>query len=138
VVAVAVLVATTAGCPPPEKPKADAGPPPGAVIHVKKGGDGKGAIASSPDGITCDNDCINGADFTFSSETTKITLTATAARDALFDNWHCDGKKDGIPLTSIDKQEASLDVVDDAKPEGLEWTCTAAFRQLWTIQIVFS
>lgn len=132
-----VVVALAAACPPPEQPH-DAGPPPGAVIHVKKAGDGHGAILSSPDGINCDNDCSDETSFTFGEGVSKVTLTETPARDALFDNWHCEGTKKGTPLNPIDTQTGALDVFDDASPNGIDLTCTATFRQLWTIQVVFS
>ena len=125
-----------AACPPPDPGPDDAGPPPGATLHVRKGGDGHGAITSNPDGVACDNDCADGADNTYSAGVTKVTLTATPARDALFDNWHCEGSKSGTPQTSTDTLSATFDAFDDPAPKGLDWTCTATFRQLWTILVI--
>jgi hypothetical protein len=91
-----------------------------------------------PDGIDCDQDCLDGADETFTEADSTISLTATAARDALFSNWHCDGSKDGQPLTSVDVEDATLAAVHDDDPQGIELTCTASFRQLRTVLVIFS
>jgi hypothetical protein len=130
------LPALLSACPPPGD-GGDAGPPPGAVVHVVKGGDGNGSVKSAPEGIDCDTAC-DAQDLTLDPEVTTLTLTATPARDALLEEWRCEGTKDGEPLSTVVVQTADVVAFDDDDPEGVDVTCTATFRQLWTLLVVFS
>lgn len=132
---VAALSFAWSACPAPEA-VVDAGPPPGATVHVVKGGDGHGAITSTPDGIACDNECAGPVEASYPATVKKITLNAVAQRDALFANWSCGGEKNGQPLTTIVVDDGTLDVVDDPDPAGIDVTCTATFKQLWTILVL--
>src|ERR1043166_2072204 len=136
VVVVAGVVVAVAGCPPPPPPPVDAGQA-GAAVHVVKGGDGHGTLKSVPEGIDCDALC-DSDDATFGPDVTTTTLHAEAARDALFDSWNCGGPKDGAPLTTQVVQSPDVVPFTDDDPAGIDVTCTATFRQLWTILIIFS
>lgn len=133
-----LALAIAAGCPPPpdDTDDTDAGTP-GALVRVVKAGDGTGSIASTPEGVDCDTACAE-QEVSFPLESTAVTLTATPARDALFERWSCAATRGGEPLDPIVVTTAEVTAFDDANPRGLAVTCTAAFRQLWTLQVVFS
>ncbi len=135
-VGAACLTALAAGCPPPTAPPADAGPPPGASVHVLKGGDGHGALKSDPELVDCGALC-DAQDVVFPAEATTFTLKATPARDALFESWSCDETRSGEALPSQVVATTDVRFTDD-DPASLDVTCTASFRQLWTILVVFS
>lgn len=131
---VAVVALAGAGCPSPPPPPVDAGPPPGALVHVVKSGDGHGTVKSAPAGIDCEGTC-DAQDASFAHDAARVTLTATPARDALFAGWECNATKNGDPLQPVTESNVAVVAVDDADPAGLDVTCTASFRQLWTLLV---
>jgi hypothetical protein len=130
------LAAALAGCPPPSGPP-DGGPPPGAVVRVVKAGDGLGTVQSDPPGIDCDTACAE-AEHAFAAEVPIVTLTARPARDALFERWSCVASREGEPLAPRAGNATVIEAVDDEEPQGIEVSCTAVFRKLWTLQVFFS
>lgn len=133
-------VLLAAGCDPrctEPPPPPDAGPPPGAVLHVLKSGDGNGSIESDPEGVDCGTDCPDQL-VSYTVETTTVTLIAEAARDALFENWTCTSTKNGEPQPQVVLSDLEIVAFDDPDPDGLEVECTARFRQLHTLLVIFA
>lgn len=118
-------------------PPVDGGPPPGATLTAQKSGDGTGEFESDPAAIDCSTDCAAQV-ARFADDVTTVTLTAEPARDALFESWTCNGSKNGEPLQQVVTQEETVVAFDDEDPEGLDVLCTASFRQLHTLLVVFA
>lgn len=119
-------------------PPRDAGPGAGAIVRVLKAGDGRGTITSEPEGIECDVNCDDQV-LELTEATTTLTLTAEPALDALFENWTCSPTKNGEPQTQVGPLE-DLEILafDDVDPVGVDVECTARFRQLHTLLIIFA
>jgi hypothetical protein len=136
-----LLLASLAGCDPrcaEPPPPVDAGPAAGAVVRVLKAGDGRGTIESDPEGIDCEVDCTE-QELALTVETTSMTLTAEPALDALFENWTCTATKDGEPQPQRLLEDLEIPAFDDTDdPVGLEVECTARFRQLHTLLVIFA
>lgn len=136
-----LLLGALAGCDPrcaEAPPPRDAGPGAGAIVRVAKAGDGTGTITSEPEGIDCEVDCAEQV-LELTEETTALTLTAEPARDALFENWTCAATKNGEPLTQVGPlEDLEIPAFEDADPVGLDVECTARFRQLHTLLVIFA
>lgn len=134
-VACAALPACPAGCPAGPDPTPDSGPP-GVTLTVTKTGDGTGTFRSEPDGIDCDGACP--------SQTIELapgaalSLVVEPARDANLIDALC-----GVTFPDNGTDERVL--VDDTiaavaaeDPGGTEINCSAEFRQVHTLQVLFS
>lgn len=135
------LLVSFAGCDPrcaEPPPPADAGPGAGAAVRVLKGGDGTGTIVSDPEGIDCEVDCDEQL-LELTEETTTMTLVAEPARDALFESWTCTSTKNGEPQPQVGPlTDLEILAFDDADPVGVDVECTARFRQLHTLLVIFA
>lgn len=122
-------------CPPGGEPTPDAGPP-GVTLTVTKSGDGRGSFQSDPDAIDCDDAC--------DTQTVELVpgtayeLRVEAARDANRIAAMCG-------VTFPDLTTAQREIVDDTiaavaadDPGGTQVTCDAEFRQVHTLQVLFS
>ncbi len=125
--------ACTLACAPPSNPSDGPHVDTKALrVTVVKGGDGLGGVVSDPEGIDCSTDCTDAArDFAIGG---NVVLVAEAARDALFGGWAC--TKNGNPERNT--QDASIVAALPNDDEGDEIVCTANFRQLHTLLVVFS
>lgn len=139
VLGVAQLIAAgvVGGCMNSEPPSSDGGPAPGAVVVVRKGGDGNGLTKSTPEGIDCDTACEEQR-LSLAADVTSLTLQATPARDALFAEWRCETSKNGLAGNPIVVTTPEVEAFADEEPAGVEVQCTATFRQLYTLQVFFS
>lgn len=136
---VCIVAMLLAGCDEPARPL-DEGPAAGAVVAVHKSGDGRGTIASDPEGIACEGACAQ-QELALTVETATLTLTAAPARDALFESWTCVTTRGGTsesPRVSRQLAVVAFDEPDAAKLTQLVVECTARFRQLHTLVIVRS
>jgi hypothetical protein len=106
------------------------------VLRVAKSGDGTGVLVSDPEGILCDTACVDGESFTFAPEVTRVTLTAQPARDALFERWECTTRQDGVS-TPREVRQPSFEI-EEASPVGVDIECTAFFKKVTTLQVLFA
>lgn len=134
-VALAILPACPVGCPGGPDPEADAGPP-GVTLTVTKTGDGTGIFRSDPDGIDCDGACPNQT--VKLAPGTAMSLRVEPSRDANLMDALCG-------VTFPDSTTAQRELVDDTiaavaadDPAGTDITCQAEFRQVHTLQVLFS
>lgn len=133
--AIVVLVGLMAACPPGSEGTPDAGPP-GVTLTVTKSGDGSGSFRSDPDGIDCDDACDTQSVELLPG--TALSLRVEPARDANLIAALCG-------VTFPDLTTAQREIVDDTvaavtaeDPGGTEITCNAEFRQVHTLQVLFS
>lgn len=130
--AIGWLALLCSGC--PQQPGGDGGGDPAdktLTMVVQKDGDGLGSVLSDPEGIDCGTDCeTQEREFVIGG---NVVLTAEPARNALFAGWACTLPEGEARGGLEDAVVAGLP--DDA--EGTRITCTATFRQLYTL-LVFS
>lgn len=133
--ALAALPACPLVCPGGPNPEADAGPP-GVTLTVQKTGDGTGSYRSDPDGIDCDGAC-DSQSITVAPGT-AMSVRVEPSRDANLIDALCG-------VTFPDRTTAQRALVDDTieavladDPAETIVTCSAEFRQVHTLQVLFS
>jgi hypothetical protein len=149
--ALALALLTLGGClcagPTPDEPGGAEAVGATVVLHKVGDGtgiDGRGTVESDPAGIDCDDNCVDdgatpAATFAFPPEVTEVTLTAEAERTALFESWTCQSALAGGALgDTVTETALEFVVLDNPEPTGVIVECTATFKQLRTIQIIFS
>jgi hypothetical protein len=108
-----------------------------ATITLAKDGDGRGELRTLPTGLVCDVDCDSAA-HTF-VDVDAVTVVVEPARDAMFRGVVCVPAAEGIDVQRSDTLEDGSDVrlvlsaIHDGV--GIDWTCTATFVQVQTLQV---
>jgi hypothetical protein len=132
------LLASVSGCafddPPPEPPP----DPVPSTIAFSKDGDGTGEMRTLPGGLICDVDCDADA-FTF-EDTDVVTVVVQPARDAMFRSLVCTPSLEDVTPQRADALddggEARLSLATIVDGDGVDWTCTATFSQVQTLQVL--
>jgi hypothetical protein len=120
----------------------DANPPPPppvpATVTFAKDGDGTGEMRTLPAGLICDVDC-DADSFTF-EDVDAVTVVVEPARDALFRDLVCEASTADVPPQRLDALddggEARLTLATIDGGVGIDWTCTAHFVQVQTLQVL--
>jgi hypothetical protein len=119
--------------PPPREP-----PPITAVVDVAKDGDGRGSWRSLPAGVLCDVDC-DAATHTF-ADVASVVVVVEPDRDALFRGAECVSGAAATDVISVgtldDAGEARLTLPTIVDGAGVNWSCTADFAQVQTLQVL--
>lgn len=81
-------------------------PFPSYNLEIRKAGNGKGTVTSTPYGISCDNNCTeSSAEF---SNSEAVTLTASASSDSTFTGWSGDSCSGVGPCNLVMDQAHSV------------------------------
>jgi hypothetical protein len=125
----------------------DDGPPPPprkrpvvSTLDVAKAGDGRGVVRTLPAGLICDVDC-DGGSFDY-EDVEALTVVAELGRNANFEELRCQ-HGDDAPLVkdALDEaggDEATLELPTIVDGEGQDWSCTASFLLVHTVQVLAS
>ncbi len=122
-------------CPPGGDQPPDAGPP-GVTLTVTKAGDGSGSFRSDPDGIDCDDACDTQTVELVPG--TALSLRVEPARDANLISSMCAVTFPDLSTAQRALADDTLPAVSADDPGGTEITCEAEFRQVHTLQVLFS
>ncbi|MBM4281717.1 MAG: hypothetical protein FJ137_13485 [Deltaproteobacteria bacterium] len=137
-VGLALTVVGAAACLPEDPPPDPPPPPVPATVTFAKAGNGRGELRTLPVGLLCDVDCGH-ASFTF-EDVAAVTVVVEPARDALFRGLACVPSADGIEPVRLDalddEPEARLTLATIVGDVGVDWTCTATFLQVQTLQVL--
>jgi hypothetical protein len=127
-----------AGCLPDDPPPDPPPEPVPATISFSKDGDGRGELRTLPTGLVCDVDC-DDANHTFINVDT-VTVVVEPARDALFRGLVCTPSTDAVDAVRIDtlgdEEDARIELATIIDGVGVDWSCTATFLQVQTLQVL--